>query len=168
MKKILFILLCISIFLIPLISATDVVKIDVAGYISHGPMQPTIDAIKEVTSKYGDKVNVSWYDMGTDSGSKFMNDNHLSAHLNILIDGKYTYQLNNKTVTFQWFEGQGWTKADLDEVISNRLNGSAVPLENKPSNSSNGSLFITLSIVIIVVLLVVVLVWIFIKRKSKE
>ena len=29
--------------------------------------------------------------------------------MNVIINGKYTYQVNGKNVTFQWFEGQGWT-----------------------------------------------------------
>ena len=36
--------------------------------------------------------------------------------MNVIINGKYTYQVNGKDVTFQWFEGQQWTKADLDAI----------------------------------------------------
>ena len=105
-------------------------NIDVAGYINHGPMQPTIKAIKEVTSKYDDKINVNWIDLETEEGQKYFSDHDLSAHLNILINGNYKYRLDGKEVTFQWFEGQSWTKEDLDSVINDLLegNGKAVPV----------------------------------------
>lgn len=166
MKKVILAILFVGLFLIPFISASEIVKIDVAGYISHGPMQPTIDAIKEVTSKYGDKVNVSWYDMNTADGSKFMTDNHLSAHLNILIDGKYTYLVNNKQVTFQWFEGQQWTKADLDSVISDTLNGKSNSLPNSQT-TPKPNYFLYAVIGIIVVLIAVFLILAF-KKKAKR
>jgi ACT domain-containing protein len=114
--------------------ASEAVDISVVGYISHGPMQPTINAIKEITSKYGDKIKVSWYDISTESGAKYAKEHNLTAHLNILINGKYTYQLNDRTVMFQWFEGKQWKKEDLDSVISSILNsGSEVPLKDTTS-----------------------------------
>ena len=108
---------------------TDNVNIEVGGMINHGPMQPTLEAIKEVTSKYGDKVAVTWIDTTTDDGQKWLRDHGLSAHLNILINGSYKYKLDGKEVAFQWFEGQYWTKEDLDAVINDVLsnNGKAVP-----------------------------------------
>ena len=110
-------------------ASTDKVNIDVAGFINHGPMQPTIKAIKEVTSKYDDKVNVTWIDSTTEEGQKYFQDHGLTAHLNILINGNYKFNLDGKEVTFQWFEGQYWTKEDLDAVINDVLsnNGKAVP-----------------------------------------
>jgi hypothetical protein len=110
-------------------TSTDKVNIDVAGMINHGPMQPTVEAIKEVTSKYGDNVTVNWIDTTTDEGQKYLQDHGLTAHLNILINGIYKYKLDGKEVTFQWFEGQYWTKEDLDAVINDVLsnNGKAAP-----------------------------------------
>jgi hypothetical protein len=111
-------------------ASTDKVNIDVAGMINHGPMQPTVEAIKEVTSKFGDKVTVNWIDTTTEDGQKYLQDHGLSAHLNILINGNYRFNLDGKDVTFQWFEGQYWTKEDLDAVINDVLsnNGKAVPV----------------------------------------
>jgi hypothetical protein len=110
--------------------STNNVSIDVVGYINHGPMQPTIRAIKEVTSEYGDRISVNWIDLGSEEGQKYFNDRDLSAHLNILINGNYKYKLDGKEVTFQWFEGQNWTKEDFDSVINDILegNGKAVPV----------------------------------------
>jgi hypothetical protein len=112
-------------------ASTDKVDIDVAGYINHGPMQPTIEAIKEVTSKYGDKVTVTWIDTTNDEGQKYLQDHGLTAHLNVLINGNYKYNLDGKEVTFQWFEGQYWSKEDLDAVINDVVsnNGKAVPVK---------------------------------------
>ncbi len=111
--------------------STDNVSIDVAGYINHGPMQPTIKAIKEVISKYDDKVSVNWIDLETKEGQDYFKDHDLSAHLNIIINGKYKYELDGKEITFQWFEGQNWTKGDLDTVIGDILDnsGKAVPIK---------------------------------------
>ena len=50
--------------------AAGKVDVVVVGDINHGPMQPTINAIKEVTAKYGDQVNVTWVDLDTAEGSR--------------------------------------------------------------------------------------------------
>jgi ABC-type uncharacterized transport system substrate-binding protein len=73
-------------------ASTDKVNIDVAGFINHVPMQPTVKAIKEVTSKYDDKVNVTWIDSTTEEGQKYFKDHGLTAHLNILINGNYKFR----------------------------------------------------------------------------
>jgi hypothetical protein len=111
-------------------TSTDKVNIDVAGMINHGPMQPTVKAIKEVTSKYGDTVTVNWIDTTTDEGQKYLQDHGLSAHLNILINGNYKFNLDGKDVTFQWLVNGTWTKDNLDAVISDTIdnNGKAVPV----------------------------------------
>ena len=108
----------------------DKVNIDVAGYINHGPLQPTVNAIKDVISKYGDKLNVEWIDLETADGQKYFQDHGLTAHMNVLINGKYKYNVDGKDVDFEWFEGQNWNKNDLDTVIDDVLsnNGKAVPL----------------------------------------
>jgi hypothetical protein len=98
------------------------VKVVVAGYINHGPMQSTVQAIKDVLAKYGDKVSVSWVDLNTKDGQAYFKQYGLSAHMNVIINGKYQYQVNGKTVTFQWFEGQKWTGQDLDTVIASLVN----------------------------------------------
>jgi hypothetical protein len=103
-------------------NSQNAVTVVVAGYINHGPMESTVNAIKEVLNKYGDKVNSQWVDLATDEGAKYFKDHNLSAHLNILINGKLSYPVNDKSVTFTWFEGQGWTKQDLDILLSNLVN----------------------------------------------
>jgi hypothetical protein len=101
---------------------TGPVSVVIAGYINHGPMQPTVRAIKEVLSKYGDKVAVTWIDFATTQGQNYFQDHGLTAHMNVIINGTSTYQVKGKTVVFEWFEGQQWTKADLDTVLANLIN----------------------------------------------
>jgi hypothetical protein len=100
----------------------NIISVAVVGTIKHGPMQPTVQAIKDVLAKYGDKVNTTWYDMITTDGAKYAKDHNLDAHLNILINGTYKYTVDGKTIEFQWFEGQQWTKQDLDTVLSTLSN----------------------------------------------
>ena len=95
-----------------------VVNVVVAGYINHGPMQPSVNAIKEVLAKYGDKVLASWIDKDTAEGNAFLTAHRLTAHLNVIINGSSSYEVNGKQISFTWFEGDNWTKGDLDAVIS--------------------------------------------------
>jgi hypothetical protein len=98
---------------------TTPVSVVVAGYINHGPLQPTVRAIKEVLSKYDDKVAVTWIDLGTTQGENYFQDHGLTAHMNVIINGTSTYQVDGKTVDFEWFEGQQWTEEELDSVLAN-------------------------------------------------
>jgi len=119
------------------------VEVVVLGMVNHGPMRPTVNAIKEVTSKYGSDVTLKLIDLESEEGQKYSQEHDLTAHLNVIINGKYQYNINGKEVTFQWFEGQQWTKEDLDAVISDLLNnnGDVTPIDN--AKSSNGlNLFI--------------------------
>ncbi len=100
----------------------NAVNIVVAGYINHGPLQPTVRAIKDVLSKYSDKVNVTWVDLSTQQGQDYFKQHGLSAHMNIMVNGTTHYPVNGKEVDFQWFEGQGWTKQDLETVIAGLVN----------------------------------------------
>jgi hypothetical protein len=102
-------------------TTSNAITVVVAGYINHGPMQPTVEAIKEVLAKYDDKVNVTWVDLATTQGQDYFKEHDLTAHMNVIINGKYEYQVNGKDVIFQWFEGQQWTKQDLDAVLENML-----------------------------------------------
>lgn len=104
------------------INSDKKVEVVVVGMISHGPMQPTVNAIKEVTSKYPE-VTVKWLDLETPEGQRFAREHGLTAHLTVLINGKFKYNVNGREVTFQWFEGQLWKKEDLDYVIQSLLRG---------------------------------------------
>jgi len=102
--------------------ATNSVDVVVAGFINHGPLQPTVQAIKEVLAKYVDKVKVTWVDSSTQQGQDYFKAHGLTAHMNVIINGTSRYQVNGKTVDFLWFEGQQWTKKDLDTVLAGLIN----------------------------------------------
>jgi hypothetical protein len=98
--------------------ASNVIDVVVAGYINHGPLQPTVQAIKDVLAKYGDKVKVTWVDSTTQQGQDYFKAHGLTAHMNVIINGTSRYQVGGKTVDFLWFEGQQWTRKDLDTVLA--------------------------------------------------
>ncbi len=98
------------------------VSVVVAGYINHGPMQPTVQAIKDVLAKYDDKVAVTWIDLATAEGQSYFQKHGLTAHMNVIINGTSTYQVDGKNVDFEWFEGQQWTREELDTVLTNLTN----------------------------------------------
>jgi len=101
---------------------TNPVSVVVAGYINHGPLQPTVQAIKGVLAKYDDKVTVTWIDLATAEGQTYFQAHGLTAHMNVIINGTSKYQVDGKTVDFEWFEGQQWTREELDEVLANLIN----------------------------------------------
>ena len=102
----------------PVQAASNTIDVVVAGYINHGPLQPTVQTIKDVLTKYGDRVKVTWVDLNTQQGQDYFKAHGLTAHMNVIINGTSRYQVNGKTVDFLWFEGQQWTKQDLDTVLA--------------------------------------------------
>jgi hypothetical protein len=101
----------------PAVSASPV-SVVIAGYINHGPMQPTVRAIKDVLSKYDGKIDVTWVDLATSQGQTYFQEHGLTAHMNVIINGKSEYEVDGKTVDFEWFEGQQWTEEELDSVLA--------------------------------------------------
>jgi hypothetical protein len=97
------------------------VSVVIAGYINHGPMQPTVRAIKEVLSKYDGNVDVTWVDLATSQGQTYFQEHGLTAHMNVIINGKSEYEINGKIVDFEWFEGQQWTEEELDTVLASLI-----------------------------------------------
>jgi len=151
--------------------AASKVDVVVVGKLSHGPMQPSINAIKEVTVKYADQLNVTWMDLDTAEGTKYADQHGLSAHLNILINGHYQFLVNGRKVTFQWFEGTEWTKNDLDIVISGLLNntGNVTPLATAEGGGSVLDLVMSfLWPSIILAIAVIVGVFFYLVRRSRK
>jgi hypothetical protein len=95
-----------------------VVNVVEVGMLSHGPMQPTVRSVDEVVGKYNNQVNLTKIDITTVEGGQYAKDHGITAHFDLFIDGKDHYVINGKDVTFQWFEGDGWTKQDLDNAIA--------------------------------------------------
>ena len=133
MKKI--ILSCFVIlvlFSIPFtLFAAKEVKIEVL-YMNHGPLLPSLEQIKEVFSRYGNKINVSWYDFESKEGEQFMAKKGVTQHvpLVIWIDGKFAISVNGKEVKFvgfptgsgpAFFQGK-WTIEDLRQALNQITN----------------------------------------------
>jgi len=133
MKKV--IALCsvvMVLFSIPLTSsASKEVKIEVL-YMNHGPLLPSLEQIKGVFSKYGNKINVSWYDFESKEGEQFMAKKGINQHvpLVIWIDGKFAVPVNGKEINFvgfptgsgpAFFQGK-WTMEDLRQALNQITN----------------------------------------------
>ena len=133
MKKI--ILSCfvvLALFSVPFpVFAAKEVKVDVL-YMNHGPLLPSLEQIKQVFSKYGNKIIVSWYDFESREGEQFMAKKGIRQHvpLVIWIDGKFAVPVNGKEINFVGFPtGSGpadfqgrWTMDDLRQALNQITN----------------------------------------------
>jgi hypothetical protein len=97
--------------------ASGAVRVVIVGVINHEPLKETVDKIKEVLAKYGDKLDITWIDSDTVYGGVYAATNDLKAHMNIVINDQCTCKVNDKDITFQGFEGGQWTMQDLDAVL---------------------------------------------------
>ena len=127
MKKILFYLLIVSSVCIPWTAmAGKAVKIEVL-YMNHGPLQDSLEQIRNVFSKYKEKVSVSWYDFDSKEGERFMAQKKITQHIPLLIwmDDQVKFKVDGKDVVFAGFPtGSGpaffqgkWTMADLQKTL---------------------------------------------------
>jgi hypothetical protein len=127
MKKILFYLLIVSLVCIPWTAmAGKAVKIEVL-YMNHGPLQDSLEQIKNVFSKYKEKVTVSWYDFDSKEGERFMAQKKITQHIPLLIwmDDQVKFKVDGKDIVFAGFPtGSGpaffqgkWTMADLQKTL---------------------------------------------------
>jgi uncharacterized protein YlbG (UPF0298 family) len=131
-KTILSCLIVLALFSIPFILyAAKEVKVEVL-YMNHGPLQDSLEKIKQIFSKYSDKINVSWYDFESKEGEQFKAKKGINQHIPLVIwlDGKYAIPVNGKEIKFvgfptgagpAFFQGK-WTmndlKAALDQITS--------------------------------------------------
>jgi len=114
-------------------AAAKPTKIEVL-YMNHGPLIDTLNKIKSVLSRYGDRVTVSWYDFDSQQGEQFMAKKGIKQHvpLVIWIDDSTTASAGAKKVEFVGFPtGAGpamfqgkWSmddlKAALDQVTAKK------------------------------------------------
>jgi hypothetical protein len=133
MKKIILsCLVVLVLFSIPFtLFAAKEVKVEVL-YMNHGPLQSSLEQIKQVFSKYGDKINVSWYDFESKEGEQFMAKKGVNQHIPLVIwlDGKYSIPVNGKEIKFVGFPtGSGplsfqgkWTVEDLRQALNQITN----------------------------------------------
>jgi hypothetical protein len=133
MKKIiLFCLMVLVLFSIPLtLFAAKEVKVEVL-YMNHGPLQPSLQQIKSIFSNYGRKVAVSWYDFESKEGEQFMAKKGITQHVPLVIwlDGKFAHPVNGKEIKFvgfptgsgpAFFQGK-WTMEDLRQALNQITN----------------------------------------------
>jgi hypothetical protein len=96
-------------------------------YMNHGPMQPTLRALKALFQRYAGKAQVSWYDFDIGSGKAFMKKKGINAHIPLLIylNGAYSVRVGNRNVSFMGFptgagpyQFQGkWSLNDLESAL---------------------------------------------------
>jgi hypothetical protein len=83
--------------------------------------------MKQVFSKYGDKISISWYDFETKEGEQFMAKKGITQHIPLVIwlDDKFALLVNGKEINFVGFPtGSGpaafqgkWTMDDLRKAL---------------------------------------------------
>jgi hypothetical protein len=131
-KKILSCLVILALFSVPFtVFAAKEVKVEVL-YMNHGPLQSSLEQMKQVFSKYGNKITVSWYDFETKEGEQFMAKKGVNQHVPLVIwlDGKFAIPVNGKEIKFVGFPtGSGpaafqgkWTMEDLRQALNQITN----------------------------------------------
>ena len=128
MKKI--ILSCLVVLVLFSVSFTALaakeVKVEVL-YMNHGPLQSSLEQIKNIFTQYGTKISVSWYDFESKEGEQFMAQKGIKQHIPLVIwlDGKFALPVNGKEIKFvgfptgsgpAFFQGK-WTMDDLRRVL---------------------------------------------------
>ena len=111
--------------------AAKEVKVEVL-YMNHGPLQSSLEQIKNIFSQYGSKISVSWYDFESKEGEQFMAKKGINQHVPLVIwmDGKFTIPVNGKEIKFvgfptgsgpAFFQGK-WTMEDLRGALDQMTN----------------------------------------------
>jgi hypothetical protein len=122
----------LGLFSIPFtLFAAKEVKVEVL-YMNHGPLQSSLQQIRDIFSEYGSKVAVSWYDFETKEGEQFMAKKGVTQHIPLVIwiDGKSVLPVNGKEIKFVGFPtGSGpavfqgkWTMEDLRQALNQITN----------------------------------------------
>jgi hypothetical protein len=106
--------------------AAQPVRIDVL-YMNHGPLIPTIQEMKSIFGKYEKKIAVSWHDVDSDDGEKFMAKKRITQHIPLVIwmDDQVKFQVDGREIVFAGFPtGSGpaffqgkWTMGDLRKTL---------------------------------------------------
>jgi hypothetical protein len=103
------------------------VKVEVL-YMNHGPLQASLQEMRNVFSQYKGKIAVSWYDFESKEGEEFMAKKKITQHIPLMIwmDDLFKFQVDGKDIVFAGFPtGSGpaffqgkWTMADLQKVLA--------------------------------------------------
>jgi hypothetical protein len=119
--------LCLNVY------AAKETKVEVL-YMNHGPLMDTVNKIKSLFSRYGNKLAVSWYDFDTKEGEEFMAKKGIKQHvpLTVWIDGSSVVVIGGvRKVQFAGFPtGSGpasfqgkWTMEDLKAALDQATSG---------------------------------------------
>jgi hypothetical protein len=102
------------------------VKVEVL-FMNHGPLQASLEEIRNVFFQYKGKIAVSWYDFESKEGEDFMAKKRLTQHIPLAIwmDDQVKFKVDDKEVIFAGFPtGSGpaffqgkWTTGDLRKVL---------------------------------------------------
>jgi len=111
--------------------AAKEVKVEVL-YMNHGPLLDTLNEIKTLFAKYGGKIAVSWHDVESEEGEKFMAQKKIRGHIPLVIwmDDYVKFQIDGKEIIFAGFPtGSGpyffqgkWTMGDLRKALDQITN----------------------------------------------
>jgi hypothetical protein len=119
--------LCLSAY------AAKETKIEVL-YMNHGPLMDTVNKMKSLFSRYGNKLNACWYDFDTKEGEEFMAKKGIKQHVPLIvwIDGSPLATIGGvRKVQFAGFPtGSGpasfqgkWTMDDLKAALDQATAG---------------------------------------------
>ena len=96
-------------------------------YMNHGPLQSSLRQIRDVFSRYGDKLMVSWYDFDSKEGEQFMAKKGINQHVPLIIwlDGTYSVKVGEREIKLTGFpSGSGpaffqgkWNMDDLKAAL---------------------------------------------------
>jgi len=102
-------------------------------YMNHGPLMDTLSKMKNLFSRYGNKISVSWYDFETAEGEQFMAKQGIRQHVPLVvwIDGSAVVTAGGKRVRLEGFPtGSGpalfqgkWTLDDLKAALDQLTTG---------------------------------------------
>ena len=81
-----------------------------------------VKAVKEVASKFEDKVKVKFFNLRTDEGIEEFAKRGLECGT-ILVNGKSEFEIGGRRVVLKGPFGEVWTKEDLEEVVKNAVEG---------------------------------------------
>ena len=126
--KYFFVTLMLSLFLLLPIAAEAAAPVEVdVLYMNHGPLQPTLEKLKTIFTRYGKAITPRWHDFESQEGKNFMATKGLRQHvpLMIWINGKETVQVDGASCSFsgfpsgsgpEFFQGK-WTLESLAKAL---------------------------------------------------
>jgi hypothetical protein len=113
--------------------AAKEIKVEVL-YMNHGPLQASLQQIRDIFSRYESKIAVSWYDFETKEGEQFMAKKGVTQHVPLIIwlDGKSSFTVNGKEIKFIGFPTGAGPGAFQGKWTMDNLRLALDQITNKP------------------------------------